>query len=228
MRNILCCALLLALFAVPATAEDLNMQDQKVRRSYSLGFQFGEKLKSQGISVDPESLAKGVADAGVGLGALMTREEMQAAVFSLQQELIERQEKQMAKMSQANIAMGEEFLSRNKKKAGVVETASGLQYEVVKKGTGKKPSATDTVVVHYRGTLLDGTEFDSSYQRKQPATFPVNGVIQGWQEALQLMSEGAKYKLAIPANLAYGERGAPPYITPNSTLLFEVELLEVK
>jgi FKBP-type peptidyl-prolyl cis-trans isomerase FklB len=130
-------------------------------------------------------------------------------------------------LSEKNKKEGEEYLAENKKKEGIITTQSGLQYKVLKKGTGKIPKSTDTVTVNYRGTLIDGTEFDSSYRRGQPASFKVNGVIRGWTEALQLMKEGAKWQLYIPSNLAYGERGAGRNIGPNSTLIFEVELISI-
>jgi len=139
-----------------------------------------------------------------------------------------KQEEETKKLGEKNRKEGEAFLAANKKKEGVKTLASGLQYKVIKPGTGKKPKSTDTVTTHYRGTLIDGTEFDSSYNRGQPATFPVHGVIPGWTEALQLMEEGAKWQLFIPSKLGYGERGAGQAIGPNATLIFEVELVSVQ
>jgi len=221
--------LLLVALAVPAWAEDKVPSDENSKLSYSLGFQFGEDLKSKGIQVDPDMLAKGLRDAQVGLGALMNREEMRATLEAVHQKLVARQRKAMEAVSAANKKAGEHYLAKNAARKGVKVTASGLQYEVVKAGTGRTPKPTDQVSVNYRGTLVDGTEFDSSYKHGgKPVSFPVNGVIKGWQEALLMMKEGAKWKLAIPAKLAYGERGAPPYIGPNSTLLFEVELVSIK
>jgi len=154
----------------------------------------------------------------------MTREEVEKTLAAYQ----ERRKAEVAAKAETNKKAGEAFLANNRTQPGVKVTASGLQYQILEEGKGATPSATDTVVVNYRGTLLDGSEFDSSYKRGQPATFPVNGVIQGWQEALQMMKEGAKWKLFVPANLAYGERGAGASIGPNATLTFEVELLEIK
>jgi FKBP-type peptidyl-prolyl cis-trans isomerase FklB len=154
----------------------------------------------------------------------LTQDEMQKVMETFQQK---QMEKQMA-AGDKNEKAGQDFLAANKKKEGVTETASGLQYKVVKPGSGDKAKATDTVVVHYKGTLINGTEFDSSYKRNEPATFPVNRVIPGWTEALQLMNVGSKYQLAIPSKLAYGQRGAGGAIGPNETLLFDVELIEIK
>jgi len=159
---------------------------------------------------------------------LMTEEEIRESLSALQKELMEKQAEKTKLMGEKNKKEGEAFLAENKKKEGVVTLPSGLQYKVIKEGTGKQPSADATVETNYRGTLIDGTEFDSSYKRGQAATFPVNGVIAGWTEALQLMKEGAKWQLFVPANLAYGERGAGNVIGPNATLIFEVELISVK
>jgi FKBP-type peptidyl-prolyl cis-trans isomerase FklB len=154
--------------------------------------------------------------------------EIASAMETLQRKMMEKQMAQREEAAKENLREGQEFLSENAQKDGVRTTESGLQYEVIEKGSGKTPTPESTVTVHYRGTLIDGTEFDSSYRRGEPATFPVNGVIAGWTEALQLMSEGAKYKLYIPADLAYGERGAGQAIGPNETLIFDVELISVK
>jgi len=177
----------------------------------------GNNLKRQLIEVDPSILAKGVQDALSGTKPLLSNEEIQETMVAFQKEMAEKQKQR-----------GEAFLSENKKKEGVKTLPSGLQYKVVKAGTGKKPKANDTVTVNYRGTLIDGTEFDSSYRRGQPATFPVSGVIPGWTEAMQLMAEGAKWQLFIPPHLAYGERGMGGLIGPNTTLIFEVELISVQ
>jgi FKBP-type peptidyl-prolyl cis-trans isomerase FklB len=147
---------------------------------------------------------------------------------AFQKEMMAKQQELAKKLGEKNKKEGEAFLSENRKKEGIKALPSGLQYKVVKAGTGKKPKSTDTVTTHYRGTLIDGTEFDSSYRRGQPASFPVSGVIAGWTEALQLMEEGAKWQLFIPPNLAYGERGAGSQIGPNATLIFEIELISIQ
>lgn len=189
--------------------------------SYAIGLNIANNLKVSGFAnISVDDFAEAVKAVYAGESAKMTDAEAKSVI----QDYFEKAEKEkLAK----NLEEGEKFLAENGKREGVVTLPSGLQYEVITEGTGKKPSATDTVSCHYHGTLIDGTVFDSSVRRNQPAEFPVNGVIKGWVEALQLMSEGAKWKLFIPANLAYGERGAGQSIEPNSTLIFEVELLKV-
>ena len=193
------------------------LKNQKEKVSYIIGMDIGSNLKRQSIDVDPNILAKGVQDALSGAKPLLSNEEIQETMVAFQKEMMEKQKQR-----------GEVFLSENKKKEGVKTLPSGLQYKVIKAGTGKKPKLNNTVTINYRGTLVDGTEFDSSYRHGQPATFPVSGVIPGWTEALQLMEEGAKWQLFIPPNLAYGERGAGGLIGPNATLIFEVELISVQ
>jgi FKBP-type peptidyl-prolyl cis-trans isomerase FklB len=185
----------------------------------------GTNLKKQSIDIDSNILAKGVKDALAGTKPLLTEQEIQETMMAFQKEMMAKQ----AEVAKKNKAEGEAFLTENKKKEGVKTLLSGLQYKVIKAGTGKKPKSTDTVTAHYRGTLINGTEFDSSYKRGQPATFPVSGgMIPGWTEALQLMEEGAKWQLFIPPNLAYGEQGAGRDIGPNATLIFEIELVSIQ
>jgi len=203
--------------------EKVVLKDQKDKISYILGMDIGNNLKKQSVSVNPKVFAKGMEDALAGSKSLLTEQEVQETMMAFQKEMIAKQ----AEVAKKNKAEGEAFLAENKKKEGVKALPSGLQYKVIKAGTGKKPKSNDMVTVNYRGTLIDGTEFDSSYKRGQPATFQVNGVIPGWTEALQLMEEGAKWQLFIPSNLVYGERGQGP-IGPNSTLIFEVELISIQ
>ncbi|MCX8118830.1 MAG: FKBP-type peptidyl-prolyl cis-trans isomerase [Desulfobacterota bacterium] len=204
------------------------LKDQKDRVSYVIGMDIGTNLKRQSIEINPDLLLRGLKDALSGNKPLMTDQEMKETIAAFQKEFQAKQEEAARKMGEKNKKEGEAFLAENRKKEGVVTLASGLQYKVLKKGSGKRPKLSDTVTTHYRGTLIDGTEFDSSYRRGQPATFPVSGVIAGWTEALQLMEEGAKWQLFIPPHLAYGERGAGPQIGPNATLIFEVELISVE
>ena len=204
--------------------ETLVLKNQKDKVSYIIGMDIGNNLKKQSIDVDPSILVKGVKDALSGAKPLLTEQEIQETMVAFQKEMAAKQE-QVAKRNKAE---GEAFLAENKKKEGVKTLPSGLQYKVIKAGIGKKPKSTDTVTVHYRGTLINGTEFDSSYKRGQPVSFPVSGVIPGWTEALQLMEEGAKWQLFIPSNIAYGERGAGGVIGPNATLIFEVELVSIQ
>jgi FKBP-type peptidyl-prolyl cis-trans isomerase FklB len=159
---------------------------------------------------------------------LMTDQEYKETMTNFRTEMTQKKTAQMKEAGDRNKKEGEKFIADNKKKEGVITTASGLQYKIITKGTGASPKATDTVSVHYKGTLIDGKEFDSSYRRGQPASFPVNGVIKGWTEALQLMKEGSKWQLFIPSELAYGDRGAGRDIGPNSTLIFDVELISIK
>jgi FKBP-type peptidyl-prolyl cis-trans isomerase FklB len=203
-------------------------KNQKDKVSYIIGMDIGTNLKKQSVDINPEILLKGIKDGLSGNKPLMTDQEMKDTIASFQKEMQAKQEEVNKKMGEKNKKEGEVFLAENKKKEGVVTLASGLQYKVIKKSSGKKPKSTDTVTTHYKGTLIDGTEFDSSYKRGQPVSFPVNGVIAGWTEALQLMEEGAKWQLFIPSPLAYGERGAGPQIGPNATLIFEVELISVQ
>jgi len=201
---------------------------KKDRVSYAIGMNFGRTLKAQPIDVDPAIVARGLRDTMAGGKLALTDDEVKAVLTELQGELQKAQEIKMAQLSDANKKEGVAFLAANKAKEGVVALPSGLQYKIVKQGTGPKPSASDTVVCNYRGTLINGTEFDSSYKRGQPASFPVGGVIHGWTEALQLMPVGSKWELYVPADLAYGDRGAGPDIGPGATLIFEVELLSIQ
>ena len=205
--------------------ENLVLKNQKDKISYIIGMDIGTNLKKQSIDIDSNILAKGVKDALAGTKPLLTEQEIQETMVAFQKEMVAKQ----AEIGKKNKAEGEAFLAENKKKEGVKTLPSGLQYKVIKAGTGKKPKSTDTVTAHYRGTLINGTEFDSSYKRGQPATFPVSGnMIPGWTEALQLMEEGAKWQLFIPSNLAYGERGMGGVIGPNATLIFEIELISIQ
>ncbi len=224
VKLIVILGILLILAGLVNAQEKPVLKDQKDKVSYILGTDIGNNLKKQSISVNPKILAKGIEDALAGAKPLLTDKEIQETMMAFQKEVMAKQ----AEVAKKNKTEGEAFLAENKKKEGVKTTASGLQYKVIKPGKGKKPKSSDSVTVNYRGTLIDGTEFDSSYKRGQPATFQVSGVIPGWTEALQLMEEGAKWQLFIPSNLAYGERGAGGVIGPNATLIFEVELISIQ
>src|SRR6266550_952893 len=214
-----------SLLAFPLFGQDKSPQlkDQKDKVSYSIGMQIGFNLGRQKVDVNPDVLAAGIKDSLAGKPQL-TPDQVKDIMAQFEKDM-EQKQKQLGEKNKTD---GTKFLEDNKKKAGVKTTASGLQYKVEKEGTGAQPKPTDMVTVNYRGTLIDGTEFDSSYKRGQPATFPVNGVIKGWTEALQLMKPGAKYQLFIPSNLAYGPGGTGGDIGPNSSLIFEVELLSAK
>lgn len=216
------------LTAQVSAAEKTALKSEKDKVSYSIGLSIGNNFKNQSVDVDVDVLAKGVKDAISGNKPLMTEKEVQETMMAFQNEMKTKQAEHAKVLGEKNKKEGEAFLAENKKKEGVKTTASGLQYKVIKDGNGKKPKATDTVTVHYKGTLIDGTEFDSSYKRGEPTSFPVNQVIAGWTEALQLMNVGSKWQLFIPANLGYGDRGAGPQIGPNAALIFEVELVSLK
>ncbi|HEY7528480.1 MAG TPA: FKBP-type peptidyl-prolyl cis-trans isomerase [Candidatus Deferrimicrobiaceae bacterium] len=217
------------LFAGQAFGEEaVVLKTQKDKVSYGIGMNIGKNLQRDAVDVDADLLSRGLKDALSGGKTLMTEEEYKATMTALQKEMMEKQADAARKLAEKNKKEGEAFLAENGKKEGVVTLPSGLQYKVIQSGKGKTPKSTDTVETNYRGTLIDGTEFDSSYKRGQTATFPVNGVIAGWTEALQKMKEGDKWQLFVPSNLAYGERGAGREIGPNATLLFEVELIAVK
>lgn len=217
----------MAIFATAALAQAPTFKNNAEKVSYMIGHQIGSNLKRDGIEVDQNLLNNGLKDALAGTKSPITQEEQQTLMQELQKGLRDKAEAKRKADSEKNTAEAKKFLEENKKQAGIVTTASGLQYKILAEGKGDSPKATDTVKTHYKGTLLDGTEFDSSIKRGQPATFPVNGVIKGWTEALQLMKPGAKWQLWIPADLGYGERGAGDQIGPNALLSFEVELLEV-
>ena len=219
-----------ATLAVAAVATSIFAQDKpfplkdlKDKASYSIGVDIGMNFKKQNMDLNADALAAGAKDALNGKPQVSPN-EVREIMTQWQKEFGEKQ-KVMATKNQAD---GEKYLVENKKKEGVKTTASGLQYKSLKEGAGPQPKASDTVTVNYRGTLIDGTEFDSSYKRGEPATFPLNGVIKGWTEGLQLMKKGSKFQFVIPPNLAYGERAVGADIGPNSTLVFDVELLDVK
>ena len=194
----------------------------------NIGTGLGGNLKKQSVEFDPSLVSQGLKDSLAGGKTRMTQEEAQAVLNEVQTEVRKEQQAKMQQAGAANKTEGDAFLAANKSKEGVVTLPSGLQYKILTAGTGPKPTASDSVVCNYRGTLINGTEFDSSYKRGQPATFGVGQVIKGWTEALQLMPVGSKWQLFIPANLAYGEQGAGGgQIGPNSTLVFEVELLSI-
>ncbi|MEP6936479.1 MAG: FKBP-type peptidyl-prolyl cis-trans isomerase [Chthoniobacterales bacterium] len=200
-----------------------QLKDQKDKVSYSIGLDLGNTFKKQNMDISPDVLVAGMKDALTAAKPLMSEEQVKETMTAFEKEM---QEKQTAKGKEA-AAAGEKFLAENKTKPGVKTTVSGLQYKVLREGNGSTPKEADTVKVNYRGTLVDGTEFDSSYKRGEPVSFPVNRVIKGWTEALQLMKVGSKYQVFIPATLAYGEHGAGAQIPANSPLIFEVELLDV-
>ncbi|HEV2973298.1 MAG TPA: FKBP-type peptidyl-prolyl cis-trans isomerase [Pirellulales bacterium] len=200
----------------------------KERSSYAVGIDIGRGLKAQGLEVDANSLVRGLTDALGGSKPMLSDKELAAAMADLQKTATARAQEMMTRLAERNKKDGDAFLADNKKKEGVKTLPSGLQYKVVKEGNGATPRKTDIVTTHYRGTFLDGTEFDSSYRRNEPAKFPVNRVIKGWTEALQLMKVGDKWQLFIPSDLAYGEQGMGQDIPPNATLIFDIELLDVK
>ena len=206
-----------------------DLKDPKLKLSYAIGTQMGTSMRDQGVDVDPKALAAGLADALAGKPGL-TEAEIRDVMNEFRTQMMAKQQAKMQAEGAKNVKASEDFLAANAKKEGVKATASGLQYKVVKAGnaSGKSPGPRDTVKVHYHGTLPDGSVFDSSVDRGEPVSFPVDGVIPGWTEALQLMKEGDKWQIVIPAKLAYGENGAPPKIGPNTALVFDVELLAIE
>ncbi|NJD32606.1 MAG: FKBP-type peptidyl-prolyl cis-trans isomerase [Gammaproteobacteria bacterium] len=214
-------ALVLAGLATLASAADPALTDAASKMSYALGYQLGRDMTS--VDIRPDALVKGLQDARSKTKSQLTPDESSALLSDLQKKIAEERARNQAAELEKNAAAGAGFLAENAKSPGVVTTKSGLQYKVITPGTGRKPTASDTVTVNYKGTLVDGTVFDSSYSRGQPASFPVNGVIAGWTEALQLMQEGAKWQVAIPPALAYGDQGP----LAKQVLLFEIELLKV-
>lgn len=216
------CGVALAADDQPALKSDLD------KASYAIGSNIGKRFKTQGLELNNAAFTLGFKEAITGAQPTLSEEDAKLALAAFEKLMTEKQETEMKEQVTKNQKEGEAFLADNAKKEGVKTTASGLQYKVVKAGDGKKPKANETVKVHYRGTLLNGKEFDSSYERNEPITFPLDQVIPGWTEGVQLMPVGSKYMFYIPGKLAYGERGAPPTIGPNSTLVFEVELLGIE
>jgi len=224
IKPLLTFAALIGLLSSPVLADDQpKLVSEKQKDSYSVGYQVGGDFKRQDMDLDPAALVQGVQDALSGAEPAMPPEEMHKTLVELKKKIVEAQAAKMKELGEKNLAAGKAFLAENGKRKGVKTTASGLQYEILTAGKGDSPKASDAVTVHYRGTLIDGTEFDSSYNRGKPMTISLDRVIKGWTEGLQLMKPGAKYKLFIPPDLGYGERGAGGSIPPNSTLIFEVE-----
>ena len=212
-----------------ATAHSsVTLTDQKSKVSYAIGLNIGKSMRRQAVDVDPNVLAQGLKDGLNDAKPLLTDDEVRATMTAFQTDMRAKQEEKMKEASASAKKEGEAFLAANKTKEGVVSLPSGLQYKVLTAGTGPKPAASDTVVCNYRGTLVNGTEFDASTKHGGPVTFPVSGVIKGWTEALQLMPVGSKWQLFIPADLAYGDQGAGADIPPGSTLIFEIELVSIK
>ena len=204
----------------------LTTQQDKI--SYAIGMNMAKTLQRQSLQVEPDLLVKGLKDVLTGNKPLLTEDEARTTLTTLQNDMRAKQQEKTQQLALSNKKEGEEFLAANKSKEGVVTLPSGLQYKILKEGSGPKPSATDSVSCNYRGTLINGTEFDSSYKRGEPTTLQVNRVIKGWTEALQLMPVGSKWQLFIPSDLAYGQGGAGADIGPSATLIFEVELLSIQ
>lgn len=203
-------------------AKELKTDAEKF--SYTIGYQIGFSLKRESMEVDAKLVAQAIEDVLKGRKPAMSEDDMRAAYAAGQQRMAAKK----AEKGKAAKKKGEDFLAKNKSKKGIKTTKSGLQYKVVKKGKGKQPKTTDTVVVHYKGTLIDGTVFDSSYQRNQPLTIPLTNVIKGWQEAMPMMKTGSKWQVYIPSDLAYGPNGAGGNIGPNEALIFDIELIDIK
>lgn len=225
LRPILSLLLILTLAQPLWAATPLKSEEAKV--GYLLGLQFGANLKNQGLNVDLNALKMGLDDGSQGKDPKISAEEAQEVMTRFRQTMMAKMKQMQERAATENLATGKRFLAANQKKPGVKETKSGLQYKVIKQGSGSKPSADSKVKVHYEGRLITGQVFDSSYKRGEPATFPLGGVIPGWTEALTMMRPGAKWQIYVPADLAYGERGMGKTIPPNSVLVFDVELLEV-
>lgn len=225
-KRILASVLATALVTFPAVqAAELDTSEQKI--SYLMGLDVGARMQQLEFTLDKEAFLQGLSESSQDAARSLSNEQLQKTMEFAQERHQKRQQAQIAKQAAENLTAGIAFLAENSKKDAVMTTGTGLQYKIITEGKGAKPTFTDTVKVHYRGTLIDGTEFDSSYSHGEPATFPLNGVIPGWTEALQLLSKGAKAELYIPSELAYGPNGMGQVIGPNSTLVFEVELLDI-
>ena len=223
--------LTVAMMFVPvlASAQDAPaLKTEKDKLSYALGMDLGTQFKARSVDIDVDVFARALKEALAGGKTLMTDADAKTIIAELQKAMLVKQAAEAKVVGEKNMKEGDAYLAANKAKEGVVALPSGIQYKVLTAGTGKKPAVDDTVVCQYRGTLIDGKEYDSSYKRGQPATFAVKGVIKGWTEVLQLMPVGSKWQVVIPPALAYGERGAGTDIGPNATLIFEIELVAIK
>jgi FKBP-type peptidyl-prolyl cis-trans isomerase FklB len=228
MKYFLTATLFAALLSgVSFAGDQVELKNENDKVNYSIGYQIGGDFQRQDVEIKPELIVKGIQDALSGTKPLLTSQEMRTALVDLKKRITAAQKEKNRQLADQNLAAGKAYLAENAKKEGVTTLPSGLQYKVIQEGSGATPKAGDTVTVHYRGSLIDGTEFDSSYKRGKPATFQADRVIAGWKEALQLMKPGAKWQLFIPGPLAYGERGAGTKIPPNSTLIFDVELISI-
>jgi FKBP-type peptidyl-prolyl cis-trans isomerase len=230
MKRIAILVVALGVWACGASAQEApgTLKTQKEKLSYAIGMEMGKGVKAQELDVDPELISRGLKDALLGGKQLMSDDELQAVIGALREEMKQKQMQAEEAAAEDNRKQGEAFLADNGKKTGVVTTASGLQYKIITAGTGKKPAETDTVLCNYKGTFLDGTEFDSSAEAGKPVPFDIKTVIPGFKEALTLMPVGSKWQIVVPANLAYGARGAGNVIGPNATLIFEVELVGIQ
>jgi FKBP-type peptidyl-prolyl cis-trans isomerase len=227
IARILAGSVLAASVSTAAIAADDELDTPEERLSYTIGMDIGSSLSQQDMELDLDLLVEALRASYAGEETRLTREEALAEREAFMEQRQQQMQAQRAEEADQNLQAGQAFLEQNRDREGVMETESGLQYRVIEEGEGESPAAEDRVTVHYKGTLIDGTEFDSSYDRGEPATFALDRVIPGWTEGLQLMKEGAKYEFFIPSDLAYGEQGRPGPIGPNATLIFEVELLEV-
>jgi FKBP-type peptidyl-prolyl cis-trans isomerase FklB len=228
MRLLCIAALVVVLVAGQAVAaEKTNIKSDKGKRSYSIGYDIGNMIKSQGIEVDSNLVAKGLKDILSGAKPAMTEKEMQDSLKALNQEIMAKRVAKFKEVADKNKKEGDAFLAENKKKPGITTMPDGLQYRVIKEGSGESPTATSKVKAHYKGTLINGTEFDSSYKRNQPLEIEIDKVIAGWQKILPMMKEGGKVEIFVPSELAYGERGQGNVIGPNSVLIFEIELVSI-
>lgn len=229
MKKLIAVALVLSIFGSMVIAQKKGTpKTKKEKVSYSIGVNIGKNMKTQGIDLDQGLLTQGIKDGLNSSKTAMSDKDMEASMTAFQQEIMGKMQAKQKVDGEKNAKEGEAFLAANKKKEGVVTLSSGLQYKILKSGDGPKPTKDQTVKCHYRGTLIDGTEFDSSYKRGEPAEFPVGQVVKGWIEALQLMPVGSKWQLFIPADLAYGSSGAGQTIGPNATLIFDIELISIK
>jgi len=229
MRSVLIsCALLTSLMGVAQASEKMPLNTDTDKISYSIGIDIGQSLTEQNIQINLKALTLGIEDAMQNKPLQLSKEELEAALLKLQAQMLEKKNEAMSQVAQSNIEQAREFLADNKTKSGIHTLDNGLQYRIIKSGEGPQPTRDDSVTTHYRGKLLDGSEFDSSYARGEPVQFPVTGVIPGWQEALVRMQPGAKWELFVPAELAYGERGVGNLIGPNAMLIFEIELLNIQ